>query len=154
MDLFSGTTLAATAPGAITVQGTGSTTGMAPTFGVEIANDGSNAPVTFTGNATLTANAAGIEADTPLNAGNFKTPTLVIHGQLDLRVPVNHGIELFNTLQNRGVPSKFLYFPDENHWVLKPQNSLFWYQTKKEWLGTYVKPGPGEAVATATTSAP
>ena len=55
---------------------------------------------------------------------NFTTPTLVIHGQLDLRVPLSHGIELFNTLQKRGVPSKLVYFPDENHWVLKPQNSL------------------------------
>ena len=61
-------------------------------------------------------------------AANFKTPTLVIHGQMDMRVPVNHGIELFNTLQSKGVPSKLVYFPDENHWVLKPQNSLFWYQ--------------------------
>ncbi len=71
-------------------------------------------------------------------AGNFSTPTLVIHGQLDMRVPVNHGFELFNTLQTRGVPSKLVYFPDENHWVLKPQNSLFWYQTTKEWLEKYI----------------
>lgn len=75
------------------------------------------------------------------NAGNFTTPTLVIHGQQDLRVPVNHGIELFNTLQMRGVPSKLLYFPDENHWILKPQNSLFWYQTTRDWLASYVEPG-------------
>jgi dipeptidyl aminopeptidase/acylaminoacyl peptidase len=74
-------------------------------------------------------------------AAKFATPTLVIHGQADLRVPVNHGIELFNTLQSKGVPSKLVYFPDENHWVLKPQNSLFWYQTKREWLAQYVKPG-------------
>jgi dipeptidyl aminopeptidase/acylaminoacyl peptidase len=80
-----------------------------------------------------------------MNAGNFNTPTLVIHGQLDQRVPVNHGLELFNTLQNRGVPSKLVYFPDENHWVLKPQNSLFWYETKRQWLEQFVKPGPGEA---------
>ena len=71
-------------------------------------------------------------------AANFKTPTLVIHGQLDRRVPVNHGFELINILQTRGVPSKLLYFPDENHWVLKPQNSLFWYQTKREWLDKYI----------------
>ncbi len=71
-------------------------------------------------------------------AANFNTPTLVIHGQLDRRVPVNHGFELFNILQTRGVPSKLLYFPDENHWVLKPQNSLFWYQTKHEWLDKYI----------------
>jgi dipeptidyl aminopeptidase/acylaminoacyl peptidase len=75
-------------------------------------------------------------------AGNFNTPTLVIHGQNDLRVPLNHGIELFNTLQKRGVPSKLVYFPDENHWVLKPQNSLFWYQTVRDWVATYAKPGP------------
>lgn len=72
------------------------------------------------------------------SAGNFNTPTLVIHGQLDMRVPVNHGFELFNTLQTRGVPSKLVYFPDENHWVLKPQNSLFWYQTTKAWLEKYI----------------
>jgi len=82
-----------------------------------------------------------------MNAANFNTPTLIIHGQQDLRVPVNHAIELFNTLQNRGVPSKLVYFPDENHWVLKPQNSLFWYETNRQWIGQYVKPGPAEAVA-------
>lgn len=82
-----------------------------------------------------------------LFAGNFSTPTLVIHGQLDQRVPLAHGIALFNTLQNRGVPSKLVYFPDENHWVLKPQNSLFWYDTKRRWLEQYVAPGPGEPAA-------
>ncbi|HSN70893.1 MAG TPA: prolyl oligopeptidase family serine peptidase, partial [Steroidobacteraceae bacterium] len=76
-------------------------------------------------------------------AGNFSTPTLVIHGQNDLRVPVNHGIELFNTLQNRGVESRLVYYPDENHWILKPQNSIHWYQTKKDWLAKFVPPGPG-----------
>lgn len=80
-------------------------------------------------------------------AGNFVTPTLVIHGQQDLRVPVNHGLELFNTLQKRGVPSKLLYFPDENHWILKPQNSLFWYRTTRDWLATYVEPGGRPSIA-------
>jgi dipeptidyl aminopeptidase/acylaminoacyl peptidase len=75
------------------------------------------------------------------SAGNFKTPTLVIHGQNDLRVPVNHGIELFNTLQTRGVPSRLVYYPDENHWILKPQNSLFWYQTVRDWVAQYAAPG-------------
>jgi dipeptidyl aminopeptidase/acylaminoacyl peptidase len=75
------------------------------------------------------------------SAASFETPTLVIHNQLDLRVPVNHGIELFNTLQKRGVPSKLVYFPDENHWVLKPQNSLFWYRTVQDWVATYAAPG-------------
>jgi dipeptidyl aminopeptidase/acylaminoacyl peptidase len=76
-----------------------------------------------------------------MSAGNFATPTLIIHNQLDLRVPLNHGIELFNTLQKRGVPSKLVYFPDENHWVLKPQNSLFWYRTFQDWVQTYAPPG-------------
>jgi dipeptidyl aminopeptidase/acylaminoacyl peptidase len=75
------------------------------------------------------------------SAANFVTPTLVIHGQQDLRVPVNQGFELFNVLQKRGVPSKLLYFPDENHWILKPQNSLFWYRNVREWIETYAAPG-------------
>lgn len=69
-----------------------------------------------------------------MGAASFETPTLVIHGQLDYRVPLNHGIELFNILQNRGVRSRFVYYPDENHWILKPNNSLHWYQGKKDWL--------------------
>ena len=81
-------------------------------------------------------------------AGNFNTPTLVIHGQNDLRVPVNHGFELFNTLQNRGVESRLVYYPDENHWILKPQNSIHWYQTKQDWLAKFVPPGPGAPAGT------
>jgi len=76
------------------------------------------------------------------SAGNFNTPTLVIHGQLDQRVPLNNGMELFHILQNRGVPSRLVYFPDENHWVLKRQNSLFWYGEVKDWLAKYAPPGP------------
>ena len=66
------------------------------------------------------------------SAANFKTPTLVIHGQLDQRVPLNNGMELFHILQNRGVPSRLVYYPDENHWILKRQNSLFWYRRNEE----------------------
>jgi dipeptidyl aminopeptidase/acylaminoacyl peptidase len=75
-----------------------------------------------------------------MGAANFETPTLVIHGQLDYRVPLNHGIELFNILQNRGVRSRFVYYPDENHWILKPNNSLHWYRTKQEWLAEFLAP--------------
>ncbi len=67
-------------------------------------------------------------------AGNFATPTLVVHGQRDLRVPVNHGVELYHALLQRGVPSRLLYFSDENHWVLKPANSLTWYREVKAWF--------------------
>ncbi|NGP54344.1 S9 family peptidase [Thioalkalivibrio sp. XN8] len=75
-----------------------------------------------------------------MGAANFDTPTLVIHGQLDYRVPLNHGIELFNILQNRGVRSRLVYYPDENHWILKPNNSLRWYQEKKDWLAEFLQP--------------
>ena len=72
-------------------------------------------------------------------ARNFKTPTLVSHGELDFRVPIGEGIQLFTTLQRRGVPSRFLYFPDEGHWVLKPQNSKLWYTTALDWFDQWVK---------------
>ncbi|HKR00574.1 MAG TPA: S9 family peptidase, partial [Pyrinomonadaceae bacterium] len=71
---------------------------------------------------------------------NFKTPMLVIHGELDYRVPVGEGLQLFTALQRMNVDSKLLYFPDEGHWVLKPQNSEFWYTTVLDWLGKYLKP--------------
>jgi dipeptidyl aminopeptidase/acylaminoacyl peptidase len=70
---------------------------------------------------------------------NFKTPTLVIHGELDYRVPVAEGFQLFTALQKMGVPSKFLYFPDEGHWVLKPQNSDLWYKTVLDWIDQHTK---------------
>jgi dipeptidyl aminopeptidase/acylaminoacyl peptidase len=71
---------------------------------------------------------------------NFKTPTLVTHGELDFRVPINQGLELFTALQRRGVPSKMVDFPDEGHWVLKPQNSKLWYQTVGDWFDQWLKP--------------
>jgi dipeptidyl aminopeptidase/acylaminoacyl peptidase len=70
----------------------------------------------------------------------FKTPMLVIHGELDYRVPVGEGLQLFTALQRRGVPSKLLYFPDEGHWILKPQNSQLWYTTVLNWFDAYLKP--------------
>ncbi len=70
---------------------------------------------------------------------NFKTPTLVVHGQLDYRLDVSEGFQLFTALQMRGVPSKMLYFPDEGHWVLKPQNSQLWYKTVNDWVDQWTK---------------
>jgi dipeptidyl aminopeptidase/acylaminoacyl peptidase len=67
-------------------------------------------------------------------AQNFKTPTLVVHGQNDYRLDVSQGFDLFTTLQVLKVPSKMLYFPDEGHWVLKPQNSQLWYKTVNDWV--------------------
>jgi dipeptidyl aminopeptidase/acylaminoacyl peptidase len=76
-------------------------------------------------------------------AKNFKTPTLVIHSQLDYRLDVSEGFQLFTTLQTMGVPSKMLYFPDEGHWVLKPQNSQLWYKTVNDWVDRWIGTGTG-----------
>ena len=74
-----------------------------------------------------------------LFATQFKTPTLVVHGQLDYRLDVSEGFQLFTTLQRLKIPSKMLYFPDEGHWVLKPQNSELWYGTVNGWVDSYLK---------------
>jgi dipeptidyl aminopeptidase/acylaminoacyl peptidase len=71
--------------------------------------------------------------------GKFKTPTLVIAGERDYRVPYTQSLEFFSALQRQGVPSKLVVFPDEGHWVLKPQNAQFWYKTFLDWLALYVK---------------
>lgn len=73
-------------------------------------------------------------------ARNWDTPILVIHNEKDFRVPLAQGMEAFTAAQLQGVPSKFLYFPDENHWVVKPQNSVLWQKVFFEWLDTYLKP--------------
>jgi len=73
-------------------------------------------------------------------AVNFKTPTLVSHGEIDYRVPIDQGMQLFTTLKRQGIDSKLLYFPDEGHWVLKLKNSLLFYQTVLDWLDGYLRP--------------
>lgn len=80
------------------------------------------------------------DAQNPMNfAANFKTPTLVIHNELDYRVPVAQGLQFYGALQAQGVPSRLVYFPDENHWVLKPQNSVYWYGEVRDWLKRWLK---------------
>ena len=74
-----------------------------------------------------------------LSATNFKTPMLVVHGQLDYRLDVSEGFQLFTTLQRLKIPSKMLYFPDEGHWVLKPQNSRLWWQTVTDWVDQWTR---------------
>lgn len=77
------------------------------------------------------------------HVAKFKTPTLVIHGEVDYRVPVGQGMQLFTGLQLQKVPSKMLLFPDEGHWILKPQNSMLWYNSVIEWVSEFTrKPGP------------
>ena len=71
--------------------------------------------------------------------GKYKTPTLVICGERDYRVPYTQSLEFFSALQRQGVPSKLMVFPDEGHWILKPQNAQFWYKTFFDWLGQWMK---------------
>jgi len=78
-------------------------------------------------------------------ADQFETPSLIIHGQRDLRVPVGQSFELFRTLRGRDVESRLIYYPDENHWILKPNNSLHWYGQVREWIERFAEPGGREA---------
>ncbi len=80
-------------------------------------------------------------------AGKFDTPSLILHGQRDLRVPVGQAFSMFRALQRRGVESRLVYYPDENHWVLKPNNSLNWYGEVRDWIARHAAPGPIEADA-------
>jgi dipeptidyl aminopeptidase/acylaminoacyl peptidase len=75
------------------------------------------------------------------NAQHWATPMLVIHGGRDFRVPESQGFSTFTALQRRGIPSKLLYFPAENHWVLKPRNSIVWHETVLDWIGEWTRPG-------------
>lgn len=92
--------------------------------------------------------ASGPVADDPfrkwspmLSIENAKTPTLIIHSQKDYRLDVSEGFQLFTALQQLHVPSKMLYFPDEGHWVLKPQNSELWYKTVNDWCDRWTHSG-------------
>jgi len=85
-------------------------------------------------------NPKGYEKQNPVNfVKNWKTPMLIIHGALDYRIVDSQGIATFNALQRLGIPSKFLYFPDENHWVLKPHNSILWHETVLSWVDKWCK---------------
>jgi dipeptidyl aminopeptidase/acylaminoacyl peptidase len=73
---------------------------------------------------------------------NFNTPILLIHGELDYRVPISEGMQLFTAVQRKGIDSKMLIFPDEGHWVLKPQNLQLWFNTILDWVDKYLQPSP------------
>ncbi|MBA2430837.1 MAG: S9 family peptidase [Chthoniobacterales bacterium] len=113
----------------------------------------------------------GLQRNNPMfYAKNFRTPTLVIHGELDYRVPYGNALELYAALQAQEVPSRLVIFPDENHWILKPQNAIHWHWEMQSWLARYIggtptlekpnfetkdetKPGDPKAGATKPTDA-
>jgi dipeptidyl aminopeptidase/acylaminoacyl peptidase len=97
----------------------------------------------FGGAATSEAARRNFEKWSPHQfAANIKTPTLVITNELDFRVPVDQGIQLFTALRRHGVPSEMLIFPDEGHWVLKAHNSRYWHEAVFGWLNKYLAPVP------------
>ena len=84
-------------------------------------------------------NPAGMQRNNPIAyAQNFKTPMLILHGEMDYRVPYGQGIALYGILQTMRVPSRLVVFPDENHWILSPQNSIYWNYEVQSWLARYI----------------
>ena len=75
-----------------------------------------------------------------------KTPTLVIHGEQDYRVPATQALQYYDTLKAKNVAARLVWFPDENHWILKPQNSRLWYREFFDWIGRYAPGGATRAV--------
>jgi dipeptidyl aminopeptidase/acylaminoacyl peptidase len=122
-------------------------------FKVLVDHDGVFNPVSMAGSTeelwfvdwefggTVYANRALYEKWSPLNfVPHWRTPMLIVHSQLDYRVDPSEGYQAFTALKGRGVPAKFLYFPDEGHWVLKPRNRRLWWGTVLDWLDQYLRP--------------
>ena len=124
-------------------------------FKALVAHDGVFNPVSMAGSTeelwfpnwefagTPYANRALYEKWSPLNfVKTWKTPILIVHSQLDYRVDLSEGYQAFTAAKQMGVPAKFLYFPDEGHWVLRPRNRRLWWGTVLDWLDQYLKPAP------------
>ena len=89
-----------------------------------------------------------------ISSPNWWTPQLVVTSEKDFRIPYTQGIAAFTALQRRNIPSRLLIFPDENHWVLKPNNSIQWYDEVFGWLHRWLAPGEAAAPAPAAKSPP
>jgi dipeptidyl aminopeptidase/acylaminoacyl peptidase len=76
--------------------------------------------------------------DPSAHTDRWATPHLIIHSELDYRLTISEGLAAFHTLQSKGIESQFLTFPDENHWVLKPENSLLWHEVVLDWINDHV----------------
>ncbi len=83
-----------------------------------------------------------LKASPAMYAENFKVPMLITHGEQDYRVPVTQGLALYGVLKGKGIESRLVYFPDENHWILKPNNSIYWYHEVEQWLARHLGKGP------------
>ena len=83
-----------------------------------------------------------------------RTPTLVIHGEQDFRVPATQALQYYDTLKAKKVPARLVWFPDENHWILKPQNSRLWYREFFAWVARYAPAGASNGGARAARGVP
>jgi dipeptidyl aminopeptidase/acylaminoacyl peptidase len=102
----------------------------------------------FGGVPTDPAAMAVIERWNPVRfVQNWRTPMLVVHGEKDFRIPYSQSLGMFNALQRRSIPSRLVMYPDENHWILKPQNSIQWYREVHGWLDRWLKGGGGATAA-------
>ncbi len=81
------------------------------------------------------------------HVASFRAPMLILHGERDYRIPYSQSLGLFNALQRRNIPSRLVVFPDENHWILRPQNSIQWYREVHGWLDRWLRRGGGDAPA-------
>ncbi len=98
-------------------------------------------------------NVEGMQRQNPMTyAKNFKTPTLILHGELDYRVPYGNGLELYGVLQGMGVSSRLVVYPNENHWILSPQNAIYWHWEMQDWLARHVGVKPTLAKPTFESS--
>jgi dipeptidyl aminopeptidase/acylaminoacyl peptidase len=79
------------------------------------------------------------EKNPAMFAANFKTPMMIMHGELDYRVPVSHALLVYNIYKNMGLDARLVYYPDENHWILSAQNSIYWYKELHDWFERYLK---------------
>jgi dipeptidyl aminopeptidase/acylaminoacyl peptidase len=108
-------------------------------FVTQYGADTTNYGFTHVLGGTPWADVEGMQRNNPMAyARNFKTPMLIIHGELDYRVPYVNGTALYGVYQSMGLPSRLVVFPDENHWILSPQNSLRWNYEVQTWLAKYI----------------
>ncbi|MBU1621344.1 MAG: S9 family peptidase [Gammaproteobacteria bacterium] len=108
----------------------------------QFASDGTSHRVHTYGGAPWSGLDTMLQWSPAMFADKFVTPMLIMHGEQDYRVPVTQGLEIYGVYKGKGLDARLLYFPNENHWILKPNNSIFWFNEFTSWLQRYVPAGP------------
>lgn len=108
----------------------------------QFASDGTSHRVHAYGGAPWSGLEVMLQWSPAMFADKFVTPMLIMHGEQDYRVPVTQGLEIYGVYKGKGLDARLVYFPNENHWILKPNNSIFWFNEFNSWLKRYVPAGP------------